>query len=166
MWFVGHPERSPALIEQAIRLSPRDPQLSFWLLTLGRAQSDLGQTEAAIGNLRKAVAANPSPAWMRISLAAVYARSGRNVEAREAMAEALRMMPDPMAGQPEATIRGMRAQIELALHGYDPGGIDGWIGPTTRRALIGFQRDQGLSQSGEGDDATLERLGISPTPAP
>jgi TolB-like protein/Tfp pilus assembly protein PilF len=166
MWFVGHPERSPALIEQAIRLSPRDPQLSFWLLTLGRAQSDLGKTEAAIGNLRKAVAANPSPAWMRISLAAVYARSGRNAEAREAMAEALRMMPDPMAGQPEATIRGMRAQIELALHGYDPGGIDGWIGPTTRRALIGFQRDQGLSQSGEGDDATLERLGISPTPAP
>jgi peptidoglycan hydrolase-like protein with peptidoglycan-binding domain len=71
-----------------------------------------------------------------------------------------------MAGQPEATIRGMRAQIELALHGYDPGGIDGWIGPTTRRALIGFQRDQGLAQSGEGDDATLERLGISPTPAP
>jgi peptidoglycan hydrolase-like protein with peptidoglycan-binding domain len=54
----------------------------------------------------------------------------------------------------------MRAQIELALHGYDPGGIDGWIGPTTRRALTGFQRDQGLSQSGEYDDPTLERLGV------
>jgi adenylate cyclase len=166
MWFARHPERSPALIEQAIRLSPRDPLLSFWLLNFGRAQADLGQTEAAIENLRKAVASNPSPAWMRISLAAVYARSGRNAEARDAMDDALRMMPGYMARQPEATIKGMRAQIELALHGYDPGGVDGWIGPTTRRALTGYQSDQGLPPSGKYDDATLERLGVSPSPAP
>jgi tetratricopeptide (TPR) repeat protein len=166
MWFARHPERSPALIEQGIRLSPRDPQLPLWRLILGRAQSELGQTGAAIENLRKAVVANPSPAWMRISLVAVYAGSGRIAEAREAMAEALRMMPDPMAGQSEATIRGMRAQIELALNGYDPGGVDGWIGATTRRALTGFQRDGGLPQSGEYDDATLERLGVITSPAP
>jgi len=102
--------------------------------------------------------------YLSSSLAAVYARSGRMGEARDAMDEALRMVPDPMIGQSEATIRGMRAQIELALHGYDPGGVDGWIGPTTRSALTGFQRDQGLPQSGGYDDATLERLGVSTSP--
>ncbi len=51
-------------------------------------------------------------------------------------------------------------QRELQRRGYNPGGIDGQYGPATRRALLGYQRDNGLPVTGEIDEATLESLGL------
>lgn len=54
------------------------------------------------------------------------------------------------------------ANVQSALQelGYDPGAIDGTFGPNTRRALLDYQRNNGLDDTGEIDDATLDSLGL------
>lgn len=56
----------------------------------------------------------------------------------------------------EKTIR--EAQQALAQLGYRPGDADGEIGLLTRGAIRGFQRDQGLSDTGELDVETKAKL--------
>ncbi len=51
-------------------------------------------------------------------------------------------------------------QLALARRGFSPGSIDGVSGGQTRAALLAFQRQQGLSQSGELDAATRARLPV------
>jgi len=54
-----------------------------------------------------------------------------------------------------------RAQAVLAQLGYDAGPPDGAIGPRTRAAIIRYQRDNGLAQTGEVSPRLLERLEVS-----
>jgi adenylate cyclase len=158
---AGRPERSRTVIEQAIRLSPRDPNHWGSLAILARAQIDLGETEAALTNLRMAIAANPDANFVRLYFATAYGRMGRDREAREAIAEFLRMSPDLMAGKSEPARVVMKAQLELAARGYYLGTIDGRIGAFTRRALVAFQRDEGIMETSDLDDATIAKLGIA-----
>ncbi|MEM1105177.1 MAG: peptidoglycan-binding domain-containing protein [Pseudomonadota bacterium] len=53
-----------------------------------------------------------------------------------------------------------RIQAELAVGGYNPGPIDGALGPRTERALRGFQRDRGFIE-GLVTVETLSALGIA-----
>lgn len=55
-----------------------------------------------------------------------------------------------------------RIQAELAVKGFDPGPIDGILGPRTERALRAFQRQEGLYE-GLMTTETLTRLGIGVT---
>ena len=50
------------------------------------------------------------------------------------------------------------AQSRLANVGYDLGGEHGEIGPRTREALRRFQKANGLTESGDLDDATRGKL--------
>ncbi len=59
-------------------------------------------------------------------------------------------------GTPDLTVRG--AQIRLGYAGFDPGGVDGALGPRTRRALEAFQAARGLPVTGQTDAATLAAL--------
>lgn len=52
-----------------------------------------------------------------------------------------------------------RIQAELAVNGFDPGPIDGIMGPRTEAALRRFQRREGLYE-GLLTTETLSRLGI------
>jgi TolB-like protein len=158
---VGRPERSRAVIEQAMRLSPRDPNHSNSLTVLARAQISLGENEAALTNLRTAIATNPELNYMRLYVATAFGRMGREKEARAAIAEFLRMDPDLMSGKSEAIRIGMKAQLELAARGYYLGTIDGRIGAFTQRALVAFQRDEAIAESGEFDGDTIARLGVA-----
>jgi tetratricopeptide (TPR) repeat protein len=158
---VGRPERSRAVIEQAMRLSPRDPNHSNSLTVLARAQIALGENEAALTNLRTAIATNPELNYMRLYVATAFGRMGREKEARAAIAEFLRMDPDLMSGKSEAIRIGMKAQLELAARGYYLGTIDGRIGAFTQRALVAFQRDEAIVESGEFDGDTIARLGVA-----
>ena len=45
--------------------------------------------------------------------------------------------------------------------GYDPGSVDGIFGEKTRKAVVAFQRDNGLSQDGIAGPKTLAALGIT-----
>lgn len=49
-------------------------------------------------------------------------------------------------------------QARLKNLGYDPGPVDGVIGPLTRAALSGFQFSQNLTVSGNADTATKNKL--------
>lgn len=59
-------------------------------------------------------------------------------------------------GCPKATER--EAQALLTYLKFDPRGIDGMWGDQSRAAAKQFQLQQGLSPSGEADDATLAKL--------
>lgn len=50
-------------------------------------------------------------------------------------------------------------QLGLIRSGFLSGAADGIFGPQTKAALLSFQRNFGLSQTGETDEATWERLG-------
>lgn len=50
------------------------------------------------------------------------------------------------------------AQQALRDAGYDPGPIDGILGPRSRQALRDYQRDEGLRATGALDHATLHAL--------
>jgi hypothetical protein len=50
------------------------------------------------------------------------------------------------------------AQQHLRKLGYDPGPVDGLLGPKTREALRQFQQDRGLSANGKLDKETKEIL--------
>jgi membrane-bound lytic murein transglycosylase B len=51
-------------------------------------------------------------------------------------------------------------QRSLSAAGYDPGPVDGILGPGTRRSLSRFQQDQGLVPDGFPGPATLEALRV------
>lgn len=50
------------------------------------------------------------------------------------------------------------AQMALKERGYDIGEPDGRLGPTTRAAVLKFQKDEGLKASGRLDVETMARL--------
>lgn len=50
------------------------------------------------------------------------------------------------------------AQSDLKRHGFDPGTIDGVLGPRTRAAIAAFQRAEHLPPTGTLDPATTSRL--------
>ena len=52
-------------------------------------------------------------------------------------------------------------QRALVERDFDPGPIDGAMGPRTRSALSAFQRAVGLPDTGRADAATLEALGLA-----
>lgn len=52
-------------------------------------------------------------------------------------------------------------QTKLKEKGYDPGAVDGIFGENTRKAVIAFQRDYGLTQDGIAGPNTLKALGIT-----
>jgi peptidoglycan hydrolase-like protein with peptidoglycan-binding domain len=51
-----------------------------------------------------------------------------------------------------------QAQMRLRAVGYDPGPIDGHLGPRTRAALRAYQRAHGLPRTGTLDRATAHAL--------
>src|SRR5262249_23709391 len=53
-----------------------------------------------------------------------------------------------------------QVQERLQAKGYNPGTIDGSMGPQTKNALRWFQNAKGLRSTGDLDDATLNALGI------
>lgn len=57
------------------------------------------------------------------------------------------------------------AQRELAALGYDPGPVDGRLGPKTRRALMAFQSDKGLPADGALTFELLSKLMVRVAPA-
>ena len=51
-----------------------------------------------------------------------------------------------------------KAQEQLKASGYDPGPVDGNLGPQTKEALQDFQKARGLPQTGMLDEATQRVL--------
>ena len=91
-FLTGSMEEVIPSIEQAIRLSPRDPGLFNWYLWIGdELQSHIDE---AVVWLEKARNANPAHPLTRANLASAYALNGKTDRAAAELAEAQRLSPD------------------------------------------------------------------------
>lgn len=65
----------------------------------------------------------------------------------------------------QANVQVLKAQQLLSTLGYDPGKVDGVMGPRTRRAIAAYQRSNNLPPTSELDQPTLSALGLLEPPA-
>jgi adenylate cyclase len=93
-FFTGSPEEAIPLFEQAIRLSPRDPELGVWYYQIGRVHLLQSRTDEAILWLEKARSVMPEPAYVHAFLASAYALKGETEPAAAELAEARRLCID------------------------------------------------------------------------
>ena len=82
---AGHPERTSALVGQAIRLSPRDPYLPNWLYTLGMSQLQMGHNDDAIVSFQKSLLLSPRKVISLAGLTGAFYAAGRDLEAHNAL---------------------------------------------------------------------------------
>jgi adenylate cyclase len=117
--FLGHAEDGFADVETALRLSPRDPNVTWWQYYICHFHSHLAQWEQAVEWCNKSVASGNETQWPYLDVAAANAWLGHMKEAKEAAAQVLKY-------DPSATIQGW---IESPLH-------DHWNGDPTFNAQL------------------------------
>jgi TolB-like protein/Tfp pilus assembly protein PilF len=92
--YTGSIEETIPLVERAIRLSPRDPELGVWYKQIGHVhllQSRMGE---AVIWLQKARNHTPGHPTIRGDLASAYALNGETERAAVQLAKARRLSPD------------------------------------------------------------------------
>jgi adenylate cyclase len=92
--YTGSIEETIPLVEQAIRLSPRDPRLGIWYLQIGRTHLLRSCIDKAIIWLEKARNATPEYSGIRAWLASAHALKGQAEQAATELAEARRLSGD------------------------------------------------------------------------
>jgi adenylate cyclase len=90
-FLTGSIEELIPLQEQAIRLSPRDPQIGVWYYRIGVVHLLQSRIDEAILWLEKARAANPEHPASRAATASAYALKGETERATAELAEARRL---------------------------------------------------------------------------
>ena len=88
-FFLAQPDRMLDYADRGIRLSPRDPQTSIFLLIKGWAHLMLEQDEQALIWFRRAAAASPQMPTILAGLTSGLALTGRDTEARATLAQYL-----------------------------------------------------------------------------
>lgn len=91
---LGQFDEAIADIRKAMQLSPRDPQMGLWRANLADAEMGLGNYDAAIDQLQRAIDSGFRTSYSYRELAAAYALAGKTEEAKAALAEALTFSPD------------------------------------------------------------------------
>jgi adenylate cyclase len=86
--FAGPIEEAIPLVEQAIRFSPRDPNMGVWCYQIGRVHLLQSRTDEAILWLEKARTANPELYYVHAWLASAYALNGETERAATELATA------------------------------------------------------------------------------
>jgi len=89
--FGGRPNDAIPVIKKAIRLNPSAP--GTYLFNLGLSYLFSGQHEEAIAECERATSREPNNLGAHIALTVAYGLSGRDVEARAAALEVLRINP-------------------------------------------------------------------------
>ena len=88
-FFLAHPDKMLEYADRGIRLSPRDPQTSTFLLMKGWAYLMLEQDEEGLSWFRRAAAASPQMPTILAGLASELALTGHDTEARATLAQYL-----------------------------------------------------------------------------
>jgi adenylate cyclase len=91
-FFTGSIEEVIPLHEQAIRLSPREPNIANWYSRIGRVHLLQSRTDKAIVWLEKARSANPTYPLHHLYPASAYALQGDSKRAAAALADARRLI--------------------------------------------------------------------------
>jgi adenylate cyclase len=92
--FTGSIEEAISLVERAIRLSPRDPQIGVWYDRIGQAYLVQSRLDESILWFERARSANPALPFVHAFLAATYALKGITERAAAELAEARRLSSD------------------------------------------------------------------------
>jgi TolB-like protein/class 3 adenylate cyclase len=90
---IGRAEETEAHIDEALRLSPRDPMAYVWMNTAGTAKLHVGSYEQAVAWLRRAIEVNRNFPTAYFQLAAALALVGRLDEANSAVRAGLALNP-------------------------------------------------------------------------
>jgi superkiller protein 3 len=110
---MGQAEEAIALVQRAMHLNPRDPNIADHFFVLGHAEALLGRTDEAVASLQRASAANPRLWYVHMDLAAVYGMQQRIDEAKRELAESLRLRPEFAS---LAVIRAAMPQYDYLSH--------------------------------------------------
>jgi len=86
-------EQAKSDVEQAMRLSPRDPRIGQWHNFMASAELGLGHFDAAIDEANKAIDAGYRNLYSYLNLAAAHALKGDIDQAKAPVAEALHLNP-------------------------------------------------------------------------
>jgi adenylate cyclase len=92
--YIGMIDEAIPLVEQALRLSPRDRWTGVWCMWGGQAHLLQSRTDEAILWLEKARSANPALPIVHLYLASAYALKGESERAVAELAEARRLGGD------------------------------------------------------------------------
>ena len=90
---LGRGEQSIAHIKQAFALSPRDPLGGVWHMELGVSEVFCGRLDAAIAEFKRAIDTGFRTFIPYALLAGAQAAKGNDAEAKLALAEARRLIP-------------------------------------------------------------------------
>jgi len=88
------------------------------------------------------------------------------VEAKDTIKDKAHRVKDKITGKTRrsddrvAMTDTRAAQEALKTQGFDPGPIDGYMGPRTRAAISDYQRRENLPVTGMLDDATMAKLNV------
>jgi adenylate cyclase len=93
-FFTGSIEEAIPVLEQAIRLSPRDPSIGYWYVRIGIAHLVQSRINDAIDWFKRARSANPGNPRRHAILASAYALKGQTEHAAAELAEARRLSGD------------------------------------------------------------------------
>jgi adenylate cyclase len=107
--LTGSIEEAIPRIEQAIRLSPRDPAMPNWCRWIGVVYLLQSRIDEAIVWLERARSAYPAHPPTRARLAAAYALKGETERAAAELTEARRLSGD----DPFLSLARLRAQVYL-----------------------------------------------------
>jgi len=104
--YLREPEAALASIDEALRLSPRDPLTYHWLANRALACALVGRWAEALGAAEASVERTGSQVGYAV-LAAALAHAGRDREAHAAWAELRRRVPDIDGERLAALVRGI-----------------------------------------------------------
>ncbi|MBV8289802.1 MAG: hypothetical protein JOZ35_23055, partial [Hyphomicrobiales bacterium] len=90
---LGRYDQTKSDLLQAMRLSPRDPAMGLFRVSLAEAELGLGHFDAAIDLVHQAIDTGYRTSYPYSRLAAAYALKGNMEDAKTALAEALRLSP-------------------------------------------------------------------------
>ena len=90
-FYVGSSEEGLPLLEQAVRLSPRDPQIGYLTVRLGLLYLLLSRIDEAIIWLSKARSTAPALPFVHLFLASASGLKGETERAHEELVEVSRL---------------------------------------------------------------------------
>jgi adenylate cyclase len=91
--YLGQFEQAKSDVQQAMRLSPRDPRIGAWHNFLADAELGLGHLDAGIEEATKAIDAGYRILYSDLNLAAAHALKGDIDRAKAPLGEARRLNP-------------------------------------------------------------------------
>jgi tetratricopeptide (TPR) repeat protein len=92
--YLGQFEQAKSDVQQAVRLSPRDPRMGQWHDKMADAELGLGHFDAAIDESNKALDAGFKAFFTHLRLAIANALNGDIHEAKTALTNARRLKPE------------------------------------------------------------------------